>query len=92
MDGVCPFRGGAPLFVLHSNIHTVSVSMSVFSLSLEYLRSQGSLLKQCTAYTPTVVIHDPVPVSKGTQVRDKQGHQQQPRPPHCAEGECWKAA
>lgn len=79
MDCVFPAKGGGLLFVLHSNIHTTSVDThaGVLSVGLEYPQSFGSPLsieKQFSAQTPAKVIHDPVPISEGTQIRDKQGH------------------
>lgn len=86
VDGERPEEGGGgPLFVLRSDVHTdpLDKHTAVFRLGPKRLRSSGTHLSiemQFSVQTPAVVFHDPVPVSKGTQVRDEQGQKQQPRP------------
>lgn len=72
----------------------VDTYAAVPKMDFKYPQSFGgqqSISKQFSAQTPANVIHDPVPISEGTQVEDKQGNQQQPRL-HCSENKCQKAA
>lgn len=92
---ICQVQWGGPLFVAHGSIHAASLDThaGVLSLGQKYPWSFGdhpSTDERFSAHFPPVVIHDPVPVSKGTQIRDKQGHQQQPHP-HCAGNKCWRS-
>lgn len=86
MERVRPVEGGGPQPAPHSNTHThVSPDALVFALALPYLQQRGHQ-KQSPARSPAVVIRGPAPFSGGTQVRDEQEHEQQPRP-HRAETE-----
>lgn len=97
VDFVSLVRRNVPLFVQHSNMDTVSLDTHtvLHRLGQKCLQSFGNHLlveQQFSAESPAVVTNDAVPISKETQVRDKQGHEQQPQL-HCARmspGKCHK--